>query len=140
MNADEFMDEPINDDVNPLIAPAASVENHDAFVDDDNKDNESVGQVEDEQQQPQHSEVPVKDNHEAYFTKSTVKDPVKESDGQNAYISYLVETEVGINKGEQPFRDFIILTANRRTIQFSRVVNSWSDVASLTSTSSSKYC
>lgn len=86
---DEFTDEPINDTEQVLDTPVEPTEAAGITVEP------VVSAIE------QEAEVP---KDEDCHTVSVVKQPQKESDGQNAYISFLVETEVSsVYLQKQPY-------------------------------------
>lgn len=95
MSASEFTDEPIDDE--PIVAIAATSQPEEEEV----KEETSKLSIEDDKPiQDKPEGKPIETNYndnkvdpDILFTTSIVKQPQKESDGQNAYISYLIETE-----------------------------------------------
>jgi sorting nexin-4 len=94
MNTDEFTDEPINDNGSLEEGSAkGNVTEQNDLIEGQDLQNEPTPQQQQQDPEDKKNKVDV----DSFYTSSVVKQPQKESDGQNAYISYLIETEVSIH-------------------------------------------
>lgn len=91
LDEDGLTDEPIDD-----VTPSAIEANNGAVLPDAETEGDAFGGQQAITEQQSHSEQGEVQDNDMYFINSSVTQPQKDNDGQNAYISYLVETEVSI--------------------------------------------
>jgi sorting nexin-4 len=127
MNTDEFTDEPINDNGSLEQSNAKSnVTEENVLVEDQDLQNEPTPQQQQQDPEDKKNKVDV----DSFYTTSVVKQPQKESDGQNAYISYLIETEVSIHFFLRRYDQGVIVVYETnialpsQTILYSRTISS----------------
>ncbi len=90
-------------DKNDLNNNEESVENHKDTTNDDVKGSSKL-------------------DIQSLYINSSVKQPQKESDGQNAFVSYLIETEV--SKRVEPTLSNVLTISSSQIIQSSKIPNS----------------
>ncbi|CEP21054.1 Sorting nexin-4 AltName: Full=Autophagy-related protein 24; AltName: Full=Cytoplasm to vacuole targeting protein 13 [Cyberlindnera jadinii] len=88
LDEDGLTDEPIDD-----VTPSAIEANNGAVLPDAETEGDAFGGQQAITEQQSHSEQGEVQDNDMYFINSSVTQPQKDNDGQNAYISYLVETE-----------------------------------------------